>query len=239
MSFPLIGATNIVNYCLMENREQQILAEITSLLDSVKSQMTLIEEKLAQLSQCVEPEVVEEEVIDISPIDIEIDEDTFEEQQETVEPEAVEPEMVEPQVTEEPEMVEPEMVEPQVTEEPQMQEDVEDVEEVTSVHEAAMSAAEGRKAVVDAMAARQAWRTDMPGTPVKDIRSAISLNDRLIFINYLFKEDPMAFQDTLTRINSASSLDEVIEILTGKHPEWDFESEVVYRFMMAVRRKIR
>ena len=225
MSFPLIGATNIVNYCLMENREQQILAEITSLLDSVKNQMTLIEEKLAQLSQYTEPEVVEDEVIDISPIDIEIDEDTFEEQQETVEPEI-----------DEPEIIEPENDEPQVTEEPQMQGEP---EEVTSVHEVAMSAAEGRKAVVDAMAARQAWRTDMPGTPVKDIRSAISLNDRLIFINYLFKEDPMSFQDTLTRINSASSLDEAVEILTGKHPEWDFESEIVYRFMMAVRRKIR
>ena len=79
----------------------------------------------------------------------------------------------------------------------------------------------------------------MPGTPVKDIRSAISLNDRIIFINYLFNEDPMAFQNSLTKINTMASLDEVLEYVNQEHPEWNLESEVVYRFMMAVRRRIR
>lgn len=96
-----------------------------------------------------------------------------------------------------------------------------------------------RQAVIDSMTDRQAWRTDMPGTPVKDIRSAISLNDRILFINMLFGQDPMAFQDALTKINQMASLDEVVDFVMNERPEWDFESETVYRFMMAVRRKIR
>ena len=93
--------------------------------------------------------------------------------------------------------------------------------------------------VNDAMAAQQAWRKDMPGSPVRDIRSAISLNDRIIFINYLFKEDPMAFQESLTKINQMESLDQAVEYICTDFPHWDLNSEVVYRFMMAVRRKVR
>ena len=96
-----------------------------------------------------------------------------------------------------------------------------------------------KTAVIDSMTDRQAWRTDMPGTQVKDIRSAISLNDRILFINTLFGQDPMAFQEALTKINQMQSLDEAVGYIVGVHPEWNLESETVYRFMMAVRRRIR
>ena len=79
----------------------------------------------------------------------------------------------------------------------------------------------------------------MPGSPVKDVRSAISLNDRIIFINYLFDEDPMSFQNTITQINAMTALDDVFEYLKVEHPSWDFNSELVYRFMMAVRRRVK
>ena len=94
-------------------------------------------------------------------------------------------------------------------------------------------------AVIDAMTAKQAWRTDMPGTPVKDIRSAISLNDRILFINYLFGEDPIAFQDMLTKLNAMSSFDEAAEYVIAANPDWDLESDTVYRFMMAIRRRLQ
>ena len=286
----------------MENREQQILSEMTSLIESIKSQLAVLEEKLAQITQ-----TPQDEEDDMVPIDLEIieDEDVVEtsagepvEVEEPVEPVAeIDAPVDEPVEVEEPievveqveieELVEDEAEEPVVFEEPVTVE--EPVEELVEVEEsvevedipgdifedeepseetkadepaevdddlpffeeeaveekvpvlpvAEEPKAESRQAVIDAMAAKQAWRTDMPGLAVKDIRSAISLNDRLIFINYLFNEDPMAFQDVLTRINASQSLDEVVGMLAETHPEWDFESEVVYRFMMAVRRKIR
>ena len=105
--------------------------------------------------------------------------------------------------------------------------------------EAVMDAVEPKVAVIDSMTDRQAWRTDMPGSPVRDIRSAISLNDRILFINSLFAQDPMAFQESLTRINQMESLDEVVAYVVAERPDWNLESETVYRFMMAVRRKIQ
>ena len=91
--------------------------------------------------------------------------------------------------------------------------------------------------VIDAMIAKQPWRTDMPGSPVRDIRSAISLNDRILFINYLFHEDPLAFQEMLTQLNAMSSFDEAAAHAIAAHGEWDLESDTVYRFMMALRRR--
>ena len=211
----------------MENRDQQILSEITSLIESIKSQLAVLEDKLAQITMSP---VLEEE--DLAPIDLEIieDEDVADVVEMPVE-EPVEELIEEPVETEEP--VEDDDL-------PFFEEKMEANDEITeTVEETVEEKKEEQKAVIDAMASKQAWRTDMPGLAVKDIRSAISLNDRLIFINYLFHEDPMAFQESLTKINALQSLDEVVSMLAESHPEWDFESEVVYRFMMAVRRKIR
>lgn len=93
-------------------------------------------------------------------------------------------------------------------------------------------------AVMDVMAEKQAWRTDRPGSQVKNVISAISLNDRVLLINVLFREDPMLFQDTISAFNGMASLDEAIAYIQTHFPEWDMNSEPVYRLMMAVRRKI-
>ena len=79
----------------------------------------------------------------------------------------------------------------------------------------------------------------MPGTQVKDVRLAISLHERVLFINHLFSEDPMAFQATVNKVNASQSLDEVVDYVKETFPQWNLESDLVYRFMMAVRRKIR
>jgi len=99
--------------------------------------------------------------------------------------------------------------------------------------------APAKDAVMDKMAEKESWRTDMPGSSVNDIRSAISLNDRILFINTLFHEDPIAFKDTLSELNAMPSFEEGARYLKDNHPEWNTESEVVYRFMMAVRRKLK
>ena len=214
----------------MENREQQILSEIKSMMASIRLQLEQLDAKMAELQQSVDPEGIEAE-----PIDIDLDE--------TVAPEVV-AEPVEQSIdfVDDLPVVETPVVETPVVESSAVEEDDDDLpfftepEQVT-VHAAANTVV--RPVVIDAMTARQAWRTDMPGAPVKDIRSAISLNDRVIFINYLFNEDPMAFQEVLTKINQMESLDQVVEFALTSHPEWDMDSEVVYRFMMAVRRRVK
>lgn len=84
-----------------------------------------------------------------------------------------------------------------------------------------------------------AWGRDIPASPTSNIISGISLNDRVLLINTLFGEDPMLFQETIGKLNGMSSLKEGVGFLKNRFPSWDFSSEVVYRLMMAVRRKLR
>jgi len=103
---------------------------------------------------------------------------------------------------------------------------------------AILDTAKADTAVMDVMAEKQAWRTDRPGMPVKNIISAISLNDRVFLINTLFGEDPMLFQETISKFNAMGSLSEALAYIGEKHPDWDMNSDAVYRLMMAVRRKL-
>ena len=105
-----------------------------------------------------------------------------------------------------------------------------------SVHDAA--AAAPKAAVIDVLSDKCAWRTDIPASPVKNIISGISLNDRILFINTLFKGDAQAFQATINLFNTYESLSQAEAFIAGNYPGWDLGSDHVYRFMMAVRRKL-
>ena len=97
----------------------------------------------------------------------------------------------------------------------------------------------GNKAVIDAMSVGAAWRTDIPGPVVKSLRSAIALGDQVMFIARLFRKDSALYQDTVDRLNRTNTLSEAIGYLSETFPEWDLASDDVYKFMMAVRRRIR
>ena len=240
----------------MENREQQILSEIKSMMSSIRMQLEQLDAKMAELQQVVDPD-------DVSaiPIDLDIVENDVEEVQQVIgvvddlpfvdEPVAesvVEPvsepvlEPVEAPVEEilTETVVEP-SPEPELVQQPQVEEDDDDLPlfaEPKSIYEAAIESPKAKKAVIDVMTDKEAWRTDMVGTPVRDLLSAISLNDRVQFINVLFKGDPVVFQQTRAKINAMTTLDEVVDYVTTTF-DWDMSSPVVYRFMMAVRRKVQ
>ena len=244
---------NIDNNYIMENRHQQILSEIKSLMASVRVQLEQLDVKMAELQQSFEPQSIV-----IEPTDFSIDDITSVEglaslpERQTVveiEPVALVPEMA----VLEPEDIVPETEavasDPEPVAEPEAL--VSDPEPVVSEPEVsepvAMVAVEqpviadkvaSRQAVIDAMASRQAWRTDMPGTPVRDVRAAIALVDRALFINTLFGEDAASFINAVNAVNQMTSLDEAVEYITENYPGWDMESDIVYRFMMAVRRKV-
>ena len=259
----------------MENKEQQILSEIKEMMASIRSQLELLDAKMAELQQATAvsdeettpieftgDEIAEVPAVPAAPEVLSVPEVSevpeVPEMSDALEAPEVSELMVERcEPEEEPECElggEPDIDDLPfddipVAEEPVTEEHTEDdgdddlpifaEPEPVPVQPTVQTVVKPQTAVIDAMAARQAWRTDMPGTPVKDIRSAISLNDRILFINMLFNQDPMSFQEALTRINQMASLDEVAGYVVEEHPEWDLDSEFVYRFMMAVRRKIQ
>ena len=285
------GDANIDNNCFMENKEQQILSEIKSMVASIRNQLEILDAKMVEFHQAVDPEgfkaesinviiddigmlapPVEPQIVEIpldipeeepeteaadeedddddlpfddvpagEPVDEPVDipsEESDDLPEESVIPIPVEEPVVEEPVAEQPTVTEPAVEEPAVQE----QDDDDDLpgffdvpETVTVASKAAVSA---KPTINDAHSTDQAWRKDMPGTAVKDIRSAISLNDRVIFINNLFAQDAQAFVNALSAINLMASLDEVVEYVTSQYPHWDLNSDIVYRFMMAVRRKV-
>lgn len=83
------------------------------------------------------------------------------------------------------------------------------------------------------------WAKDLPGNPVTNIISGISLNDRVLLINTLFKEDPILFQKTIGAFNGMTTLMEAVDYVRTEFPGWNLSSDIVYRLMMAVRRKLK
>lgn len=244
----------------MENKEQQILSEIKAMMATIRQQMEMLDAKMAELQQMsrFEGEDVAPIVLDIDTFDLPVEE-VPEEMPAPAEPSddlpfdlPVEETPVEEPVQEAPVAAEPE-IEPVVEAalEPMTEDLPEEIllEDHAAEETAPIIVAEPepeevvkplvKEAIIDAMTEKQAWRTDMPGTQVKDVRLAISLHERVLFINHLFSEDPMAFQTTVNKVNASASLDEVVEYVKETFPQWDLDSDLVYRFMMAVRRKIR
>lgn len=249
----------------MKNNQQQILCEIKSLMASIKTQFEELENKIAEYEQNADVQNLSEDlpVEDFArePIPEEcvetIGNDALEEfDHKTVEGVADDPVLV---VDDEVMDIELEVSDdlpfyddtPVADSQPEIAcEETEDLPEDVKEHESEPESEQESEPVqelpetktdsipvIDAMFAKQQWRTDISGSPVKDIRSAISLNDRILFINYLFGEDPMAFQQMLTQLNAMGSFDEAAAHVIAAHPEWDLESDTVYRFMMALRRR--
>ena len=160
------------------------------------------------------PEASAEPVEDMSPIDISIDEEDFQD-----------PGFAEPEPEPEPEPS-GNLLEDEIPAAPKA--NINDRQERRA-----------KKTVMDVMGQKLAWKSAIPGTPVKNVISAISLNDRVLFINTLFKEDPLAFQEAIAAFNGMSSFAEAEEYVREKHPEWNLNSDLVFRLMMAVRRKLK
>ena len=214
----------------VENR----LAELEALPEEPEASDEPVEEPVPETVEAPVPEVIEEPVdlpaeeseADMSPIDITIDDNEIEVSG------FAEPE---PQPMPEPA--------PQPTQEPASEPSGSLLgEEDPFTPKASINDRQerrARKAVMDVMGQKLAWKTAIPGTPVKNVISAISLNDRVLFINTLFKEDPLAFQEAISAFNGMSSFAEAEDYVRANHPEWNLNSDLVFRLMMAVRRKLK
>ena len=239
------------------------LAEVRGQLDVIQSKVDeLMNLKAQDADEPGDIDIDREDFLSDIAVEVPVPEQIAAEA-EPAEPEPVET-SVEPDLPEaaiEPDLPEPEPSEPVVANEPEEPADAQDaaapvsvnadeagdmnslfgaVEDVHKAHRKGLNdRAVSVKAVMDMKPEKPEWYTAIPGPEVKDIRSAISLNDRGMFITTLFRDDSMLFQDVVSKVNAMTSLDKVADYLTSTFPEWDMYSDMVYRFMMAVRRKLR
>ena len=219
----------------MDKTHTEMLGEIRGEVEKLKEALRLLEEKIAALEAAgpseAEVPVAEEEEAPADFTDIEFG--SFEDlpAAPTVE---VAPEA---EVVAEPEVPE---VEPEAEPEP----DVAPVAEPEPVAEPALVAepepAPAPKPVrlKAAPEGTYAWQQARPGVSVKHIRSGISLLDRAQFITILFKEDYSLYDSTLADLDAMETLDEAAAYVAERFPDWNLKSDIVFSFMMAVRKKV-
>jgi hypothetical protein len=77
-------------------------------------------------------------------------------------------------------------------------------------------------------------------TPIRDLRKAIGINDRFVFINDLFRGDEVMYERSIKTINSFNIFPEAeywmtreLQIKLG----WDKEKEIVQHFYQLVKRR--
>jgi hypothetical protein len=82
-----------------------------------------------------------------------------------------------------------------------------------------------------------AWKGNILGPRVDDLNDAITLNDKLFFIKNLFNNDNEQYRLSIQRINDMDSMDEALDYTRAAFPDWDEESDIIYRFYMILRRR--
>lgn len=210
--------TKVVNSCLMEKTQKEILNDIMAELSAIRLALNSLESKLSRI-----------DLSDPEPVELDFDEELDGDLPEEIAEEA--PAEAPVEIAEEI----PAEASAEASAEPEVELDLfgEPVLRVNEKLGAGRSRSVGEK-----MEQKEAWRTAMPGAAVKDVRSAISLNDRVLFIRELFGGDAGLFQKAVDDINAMGSLDEMVAYVNERHPGWDLDSDTVYRLMMAVRRKL-
>ena len=207
----------------MENNRTEILRELEAELAALKEKVRAFEDKLEAFRQL--PEEDAPEASDFT--DVEIGVSDLPAPEPVPVPEPVEGPEPEPVVEEIPEQVRNEEQEPVPVPEP-----------VEGPEPEPEPVPEPKPAVPRPETERLPWRLDKPGISVKNIRSGISLYDRALFIGTLFKEDYALYDKTIGELNALSTLDEAVDYLLERFPDWNLKSDIVYNFMMAIRKKL-
>lgn len=226
--------TKVVNSCLMEKTQKEILNDIMAELSAIRLALNSLESKLSRI-----------DLSDPEPVELDFDEELDGDLPEAIPTEvpAEAPVKIAEEAPAEIAEETPAEAPVEIAEEAPVEAPAEPEVELDLFGEPVLRVNEklgaGRsRSVGEKMEQKEAWRTAMPGAAVKDVRSAISLNDRVLFIRELFGGNAGLFQKAVDDINAMGSLDEMVAYVNERHPGWDLDSDTVYRLMMAVRRKL-
>lgn len=204
----------------MEKNNMEILGDFLSEIESLKKRISTLEESVVAMKAEMESAPVEtpsEPVSEDVDIDIDIVDIPESEPEEPVAPVEVDLPLAEP--------------------EPPVASEAAEPESEIEVKPLPVPESEPKKSL-KTVDGSYAWQSAKPGMPVKNLRSAISLFDRALFINTLFKEDYSLYDKTISELNQVASFPEAIDYILTNFPDWNLASDVVYSFMMALRKKL-
>ena len=78
--------------------------------------------------------------------------------------------------------------------------------------------------------------------PIKNLKTAIGLNERFLFANELFRGDGIEYQRAIEEFNHLESMDSAMKLIAhkyGKVYSWDFEDRTVLSFLEYLERRYR
>lgn len=209
----------------IETLEQRVAAQ-EARIEAQESRLAALEKQNALMGQRLEAQAAalinyEDRLEDMAmnEVEVEIEEEVMPEPEEApvVEPEPELPVVEEealPFVDEEPEAA-PEPAKPEPKPEPQPV----------------------KPAPQPAPASQQPQQGSLFGTPVTDLRHAISLGDRFLFQRELFGQNGELMQKTLDALNKQANFDAALAYLNKHFGEWDKESTAYELFINALHRR--
>ncbi len=172
-----------------------------------------------------EPEVIRHELV------VENDTDTEEEPEEVLEAEAIEEEAKEEEIPEE--IVAVEEPKARVIETPKpivKKEPVADKEEVVTINQKISAQLNAKNNVTEQISAQ----------PVTNLKQAITLNDKLLFIKDLFNGYNLAYSEAIEILNRFNTFEEANRFLNKNYTlknNWDSKPETADKFFTLLKRR--
>lgn len=201
-----------------EAEQQTLLAALSGKTTILEQRIAALEAKIAQLENQIAEQ--ENQIAELQENQCEV-ELVMPEEETPTEPETLEP-LAELETLDQLEPLEP-LVEPEIPVEPAQPEPTPQPEPQ------APEPAQPEPAPAAPAAAKY-------GTPVDDIRKAISLGDRFLFQRELFAQNGELMQKTLDAINGCQSFDEAVSYIDSKFG-WDKESSTYQLFLTPIHRR--
>lgn len=78
--------------------------------------------------------------------------------------------------------------------------------------------------------------------PIKNLKTAIGLNERFLFANELFNGDGVEYQRAIEEFNHLSNMDDALRLIEYKYQnayKWDFDSQTVITFLSYLQRRFK
>lgn len=215
--------------------KDQRLADMNDNLNSVLQVLPALSENIESIKQMLKEgvQVTAEPDVEVELVYPEDEEATVELPQETP--------AAEPEPAPQPEPVaEPEPQPEQVVEQPAPEPVVEQPQPEPVVEQPKVEQPVAEQPVAEQPkpeAPRAPQQTSLFGTPVTDIRQAVSIGDRFLFQRELFGGNAEKLQQTLTELNNLHSLDEAVALVDKFG--WDKQSPTYELFLNVLRRRFQ
>ena len=194
---------------------------------ALEQQLAAAEQRMSETEQRLAAQATSEPEVEVDLIYPEDEEVTVElPQEESSQPEPT----VEQETTDNPEIPGPAVEQPEPTVEPTSAPEPEPQPAVEPTVEPIVEQPKPE-------APRAPQQTTLFGTPVADIRQAVSIGDRFLFQRELFAGNAEKLQQTLTELNNLHSLDEAVALV--EKFGWDKQSPTYELFMNVLHRRFQ